>query len=33
MASTGSGSYTIELVGVNSIVVFGKQLHHRQLSC
>jgi hypothetical protein len=29
----GSGPYTIELVGVHSIVVSGKQLHHLRLTC
>ncbi len=29
----GPGPYTIELVGVHSIVVAGKQLHHLQLTC
>jgi hypothetical protein len=29
----GSGPYTVELVGVNRIVVSAKQLHHLQLTC
>jgi hypothetical protein len=29
----GPGPYTVDLVGVNSIVVSGKQLHHLQLTC
>jgi hypothetical protein len=29
----GSGPYTIELVGINSLVVSSKQLRHLQLTC
>jgi hypothetical protein len=29
----GSGPYTVELVGVNSVVVSAKQLHHLHLTC
>jgi hypothetical protein len=29
----GNGPYTIDLVGVSSIVVSAKQLHHLQLTC
>ena len=29
----GSGPYTIELVGVSSLVVSANQLHHLQLTC
>ena len=29
----GNGPYTIDIVGVNSIVVSGKQLAHLQLTC